>query len=417
MSQSTQSSAGPAGGEHSSRFYAWLAAIAVGLVVGLYGVVTLLLEGTAALGIDSQLPLGILLSTYEFFLMMSAGIMIGVIAVAAIFGISKYELVLKRGIVLSLATLAAGLFTIVIGLGRPERPAIQVFLSPNLSSPIWWMIMAAGLFGITLLALLYLLQWSDVDSRRPVTIVGVIGLLAGISVVVFAGMIFGLAETRPYYGGPLAPIYFLITGVMSGIAAMGLVTVAEYKATGTELGSELGEFVTKYVGGSLAAMLGLTIFAVAVKVIYGLTATSTSVAMAYEHMLLNSSFAPIYWLVGIVVGLIVPLALLLYPGTRTPNGVLAASAMALVGLFVTRYEFVVGGQVVSLTNDPSLQYPLVSYVPSGVELAIVVFAFALAALVYTVGQLLIDLDELPASLGDAEPATATPASAGGDDDD
>ncbi len=411
MSQSTERGLGIRDGDAGGKqLYAWLAAIGLGLLVGLYGIYRVLTDGTVAFGISNQLPWGILISTYEFFLLMSAGIMIGVVGLALVFRIRRFDPLIKRGVVLSLATLAAGLFTIVIGLGRPERPMIHAVINANPSAPIWWVIMFAGGFGAVLVALLFALESNWLESRLEegqitslTRVVGAVGILVGLAVMVAAGMIFGTAQARPYYGGALAPLYFVLTGVLSGVAAIGFVVAAEYKVTGTEMSDDLTTLLTDALGKFLGLLVAVALLTALVKAIYGLTSTSESTAMAYEHMLLGS-FAPLYWGVGILLGLVVPLALMLYAGTRTPNGVLAASALTLVGLFVTRYEFVVGGQIVALTDDPTHQYPLVSYVPSGVEIALIVFALALCALIYTIGRLLFDLEASP---HDAQQPTQT----------
>ncbi|WP_138005530.1 NrfD/PsrC family molybdoenzyme membrane anchor subunit [Halalkalirubrum salinum] len=377
------------------RFVSWLVLIGAGFLVGLYGAFRVLTEGTIALGISNQLPWGILISTYEFFLLTSAGIMVGIVSLALVFDVGRFDRLLKRGLLLALATLAAGLFTIAIGLGRPERPIIHAVINANPSSPIWWVIMFAGTFGAVLVALLVLVETDWVDSPSLTKLVGVAGLGVGLAVMVAAGMIFGTLPARPYYGGALAPVYFIITGILSGIAAVGAVVIAEHKLTGRDMSPELSALMTDYVGKLVGVLAGAGLVIAAIKAIYGLTSTSDSTAMAYEQMLLGS-FAPIYWGLGILVGLVVPIALMTAKRTRTPTGVLAASAAALVGLFVTRYEFVVGGQVVALTADPGHQYPIVSYIPSGVEIALIVFALALAAFIYTAGTLLMRLDEPPA---------------------
>ena len=420
MSQSTESGLGIRGdGTAGKWFYSWLLAIGLGLLVGLYGMYRVLTDGTAAFGISNQLPWGILISTYEFFLLMSAGLIIGVVAVALVFGVRQFDPLIKRGTLLSLATLAAGLFAIVIGLGRPERPMIHAVINANPSAPIWWVIMFAGSFAAILVALLVLMESSWVESRlagsgigpgQLTRGIGAVGVVVGLAVMVAAGMIFGTAQARPYYGGALAPLYFVLTGVLSGVAAIGFVVGVESKLAGTGMDDERMARVSDAVGKLLAGLVAAALLAALVKAIYGLTSTSESTAMAYEHMLLGS-FAPLYWGVGILLGLVVPLALMLYAGTRTPTGVLGASALTLVGLFVTRYEFVIGGQVVALTDDPSHQYPLVSYVPSGVEIALIVFAFALCALVYTIGNLLLDLDTSPHE--QQQPQTQSTAEPGG----
>lgn len=413
MNQPTERSSGLERiADGGTLLYAWLALIGVGLLVGLYGAFRVLTEGTVVLGIGNQLPWGILISTYEFFLLMSAGIVVGIVALSVVLGVQRFDPLAKRATLLALATLAAGLFTIVIGLGRPERPMVHALINANPSAPIWWVMMFAGAYGAALVGLLAVLELDRFRSDRLVPIVGTLALLLGIGVTVAAGMIFGTAQARPYYGGALAPVYFLVTGLLSGVAAVGLAITVEFKATDTTMPEEFRALMTDYVGPAFGVLLASVLLVAGIKAIYGLSSTSESTAMAYEHMLLGS-FAPVYWGLGILVGLVVPLALMVYPGTRTTDGVMAASAMALVGVFVTRYEFVVGGQVVALTPDPGHQYPFVSYIPTFTEVSLIVFGFALCALVYTVGSLLLDVDELP------EPSTGTmdPTTTGGVDDD
>ncbi|MGM0398094.1 MAG: NrfD/PsrC family molybdoenzyme membrane anchor subunit [Halobacteriota archaeon] len=412
MSGSTQQSAGAFGA--GGRLYGWLAVVAVAFIVGLYGVVRLLTEGAVVLGITEQVPWGILISTYEFFLLMSAGVMIGVVAVALVFGVERFELVVARGVLLAFATLAAGLTTILVSLGRPERPIVQAVINANPSSAIWWVVVLAGAFGVVLLALLVLVDRDGTTSTGTMQAIAVLGLLLGIGVAVAAGMIFGTAGARPYYGGALAPVYFIVTGLLAGVAALALVVGVEQVTSAEGLDDDLRALQTESVGRILAVLLGATLVIALVKALYGLTATKDATALAYQEMLLGS-FAPIYWGLGILVGLVVPLVLVATPRFRSVSGVTWAAVLALVGLFVTRYEFVVGGQVAALTPKSGYEYPIAGYAPSGIELAVVLFAFALCALVYTVGSMWLQPTEIP----DRErmrSLTESMAETGGDDD-
>ena len=406
MSGSTEQAVGDLGGGSQSLWYGWIALIASGLAIGGYGIYRVLVDGTVALGISSQFPWGLLISTYEFFLLMGAGIIISVVTLGLVFRIEGAELVLKRGVFLGAASVAAGLFAISISLGRPERPLVHALINANLSSAIWWVVMFAGLLVGLVFLLVVSIERDDLVTPTLSKTLGVVAFLVSLAVTVGAGFIFGMAEARPYYGSMFAPLYFLLTGVLSGVALVGFAIAAEFKLTANEMCIEMEEFLTQRLSLGLGALAGLGLLFAIVKAVYGLTATSESTAMAYEHMLLGS-FAPIYWGLGIVVGLVVPLALMLYPKTRTVNGVLVSGAAVLVGVFVTRYEFVIGGQVVALSPDPGYEYPIVSYAPSFVETALVIFAFALCALVYTAGRYVFTLDKIP-SFAKSEKTTCTP---------
>ncbi len=410
MSQSTERSLGILDGNAGGkRLYAWLAAIAIGLVIGLYGVVTLLLEGTVATGIDSQAPWGILISTYVFFALLSTGICIGVVALAGVFGAKKYEPLVKRGVMLSITTLAAGLLIIFVSLGH-QQGMLHLLLSANPASPMWWMIVFYSIYMVALLAEFYLLEWRGTSKLS----VSLLALLAPVAAGTTLGAIFG-TSIRPYYGDVFGPLYLILTAVLSGVALIAAVTIVESKLSGEKLDAARYSLLTDTLGKYMGLLLGITIVAVAWKYIMGLTATNSATAAAHEYML----FGPPSWWVwtfGIVLGLLVPFALVATSRTRNVNSVLAASVLVLIGMFASRLEYVLGGQVVSLTSDPSLQWPFVSYSPTGIEIAVVILGFAVFALLYTGSRLLFDLDEVPEH-DTKTPSTPSPAVTGGDDDD
>ena len=399
MSQETTQPTVPSSVGGSTLFRAWIVTIAAGLLAGSYGIYRVLTEGTVALGISNQFPWGLLISTYEFFLLMGAGIIISIVTLAVVFRVEGAELILKRAVILAIGSVAAGLFAITISLGRPDRPMIHAVINANLSSPIWWVVMFAGALVAVLAVFVLLLERGSTVRPEHVKAVGVGGFLVAIGMTLGAGYIFGMAESRPYYGGIFAPLYFLLTGVMSGVALVAFVVIAEFKLTGRQMCDELERFMTRYLSAGLGVLVGLSLLFALLKGTYGLTATSEATSMAYQQMLLGS-FAPIYWGLGILVGLVLPLAILLNPGTRTLNGVLVSAGAVIVGVFVTRYEFVIGGQVVALVQDPSYQYPIVSYTPSFVEGLLVLFAVALLASIYTFAQSICtttfcSLDQVP----------------------
>jgi len=374
------------------RMYAWLAAIALGLLVGLYGVFNVLTRGTVALGIDSQLPWGVLISTYVLLVLFSTGICIGVTSLSSVFGVERFDPLAKRGVLLSLATFAAGGLVIMAGLGQPFRAVPRMVFSANPSAPMWWMIVLYSVYSGALVAEFYLLDRADDPHGWLARGVGLVALVAPVLAGAMLGAIFGTAEARPYYGGIFASVYLLVTAVFSGVALLTAVAVVErHVADGAAVDEALiTGTLAKYLGGLAAVTLLLTVLRHA----YGLTATNEALAAAHEQMLLSTHGL---WTVGVGIGLgmVVPLALLASPRTRGVAGVFAASAFVVVGMFASRLEFVLGGQVVALTNDPSYQFPIVSYAPSIAELSIVVLGFALFALLYTVGSVLFDLDERP----------------------
>ena len=91
-----------------------------------------------AYNLTREVPWGILISTYVFFVVSSTGLCL-VSSLGHVFGIKQFELIGKRAIILAILTLLTGFGTIAMELNHPFRMIIWVMLSPNLASPIWWM--------------------------------------------------------------------------------------------------------------------------------------------------------------------------------------------------------------------------------------------------------------------------------------
>ncbi len=381
-------------GQKTSLYYVWIGAVGLGLLVGLYSIIRILTEGTVVLGLTDQVPWGILISTYVFFALLSTGICIGITSLSSVFGREKYDPLVKRGIFLSLITLAAGGLVIMAGLGRPFRAIPAMLLSPNPSAPMWWMIVLYSIYAAALVVEFLLIDRVENPPKKLSLGVATVALIAPILAGAMLGAIFGTAEARPYYGGIFAPVFLLVTAVLSGVALVAAVTAVERKLSATTRDVVSKELLTETLGKYLGVMAAAVLLLTGLRHIYGLVATNDALALAHEEMLLSST-GVLSVGVGVVLGLLVPMALMAHPKTRTVPGVFAASALVLVGMFVSRFEFVVGGQVAALTADNFHEFPVASYTPSAIELGIVVAGVALFALLYTVGRELLDLDELP----------------------
>ena len=89
-----------------ASFYVWIAVIAIALAVGVWGTITLLVDGHSTTGANAQIPWGIFVPGYVFFVAASAGCVI--VSLGYALGITRLELVMKRAVYLSIVTLVAG---------------------------------------------------------------------------------------------------------------------------------------------------------------------------------------------------------------------------------------------------------------------------------------------------------------------
>jgi Ni/Fe-hydrogenase subunit HybB-like protein len=114
-----------------------------------------------------------------------------------------------------------------------------------------------------------------------------------------------------------------------------------------------------------------------------------------------------FWSWEIVLGAIIPIALLLGAKTFDSEALLfTGSAMTVVGLVMHRWHTTMIGFLTPLTQDPAITYPITpSYTPSLVEWSVVVGILGAVMLALTLG-----LRYLPAF----DPAPAEHAVAGTD---
>jgi len=370
----------------SWSFYGWVAVVILGIAIGIWGAVTLLSQGHATAGTGDQIPWGIFVPGYVFFVAASAGCVI--VSLGYALGITRLELVMKRAVFLAIVTLVAGGILILLDLGSPQK-VFHFITSPNFASPMWWMSVFYILLYLTLLLIEF--YFIHTHTTKPLRILSVIVALSAIAVHSTLGAIFGFAFVRTYFGGAFAPIYFILIAVVIGTALLLFVTILQYKLTRTTMSPELHKLVLD-LGKFLGVVVGLTIFFTLWRDLAGIRSTIATTALAYEHIL--STWW--YWVIVILMGLIIPLFLIYNPGTRNLNGIVVSSILVLVGMFTARLEYTLGGQIVPVLQDlRHLGYPLGSYSSTFVEIAVVILAFAVCALLYTLGTKVLALEEVP----------------------
>ncbi|WP_162911055.1 hypothetical protein [Azohydromonas sediminis] len=108
----------------------------------------------------------------------------------------------------------------------------------------------------------------------------------------------------------------------------------------------------------------------------------------WQHLWSRPALQAEVWL-----GIGVPLAITVLPGLRKSLGLqLVAAVIAVVALFVARYHFVVGGQLVALFKG-SWAHGLLSYSPSLTEWAVLATAVFLANVVNAAGEKFLGLGD------------------------
>ena len=160
-----------------------------------------------------------------------------------------------------------------------------------------------------------------------------VGLPFAILTGVYTGVLLMQSPGRALWHSALVPVVFLNGGLVSGMAAVILVSVGRLSQ---ELLSKLG----RVVGWLVLLELGLVI----VELVALLNGGAEGVEVA--KALLAGSFSFLFLGVQIVLGAVIPLLILLRSKVSSA-AVAVACALVLVGIFTMRYVVVIGGQVIN----------------------------------------------------------------------
>ncbi len=377
--------AGLAGAVQALRgkvYYLAVALMAVLFLAGAAaGIHAKLIGSLHAYGAYREMPWGILISTYVFFVVTSTGLCL-VSSIGHVFGVKDFGPIAKRSVFLAVATILAGFFVIFFEIENPFRMAIYNVISPNLTSNIWWM---GTLYGAYMAFMAFEFMMLVKGKYKVATIAGFAGVIAGVAAHSNLGAVFGMLDGREFWYGPFMPIYFIASAMMSGSAAIILFTWLGYKIIGEEMTPQMQRALklTSQVGILLITVI---LFFTVWKFIIGF-AGGEAKKLALEA-LLTGPFAFNFWVLEVGVGMIVPLILFLQARGKQMGMMAAASAMMMFGIFFMRYDLVVVGQVVPVQYELGVNdYPgLLSYTPSAHEILVVLGGIGLAGLIFLLGE-------------------------------
>ena len=195
-------------------------------------------------------------------------------------------------------------------------------------------------------------------------------ILAGVGIPVacflhgYAGFIFGSVKANALWMSPLMPVIFIMSAVVSGIALCMLtyIIIMEWKAFRSRKatnGHSAGEIrgvehdviskSTRYLLGFLVAAISLELLDL---IFRGYTALKSWDIL--RSVMYGKDFINIFVL-QYTLGNLVPFVLLLLPG-RTIKRTVLALVLVLFGVFMMRWNVVIGGQAFSLSFAGYMHY-------------------------------------------------------------
>lgn len=335
-------------------------------------------------GVTRQIPWGILISGYIFCVVTSTGLCL-VSSIGHVFGYEPYMPIAKRAVFMSIVFMLAGFSIIFFDIENPFRMAIYNVISPNFTSNMWWM---GTLYGLYLFALgveyFFLLDQNHAMSRLS----GLFGVIFGVAAHSNLGAVFGMLHGREFWYGPYMPIYFIVSAMMSGGAAIIFFTCMAWMINRGILSRRM-ERAIKAVCQLTTMLIAIIMFFTMWKIISGVVSPEKYVAI---KAFIFGPYALNFWGAELMLGMVLPFIILIR--SRGINFVLmfVASGMMMIGIFFMRYDLVLAGQIVPVFHALNVEEysSLLSYVPSFHEISVVVGGLAFAALAFITGEKILN---------------------------
>jgi Ni/Fe-hydrogenase subunit HybB-like protein len=335
-----------------------------------------------AYGCTREVPWGLLIATYVFFVVTSTGLCL-VSSIGHVFGVENFQPIAKRSVFMAIVSIIAGFLVIAFEIENPWRMAIYNITSPNITSNIWWM---GTLYGAYLFFMVIEFALLMMGKHKQAGYLGLLGVVAGIAAHSNLGAVFGLLGGREFWHGPYMPIYFITSAMMSGCAAVIFFTWIAYRTNGWEMSPALKNSLQS-VAKLGALLISVIMFFTCWKIISGVSGNPPG---KYEAMMaiLNGPYSIPFWIGEVMLGMVIPFVIILVTRAKNMKALFIASLSSIIGIFFMRYDLVIVGMIVPhFHNLDVIDLPhLFKYTPSFHEILITVGAMGLCASGFLMGE-------------------------------
>ena len=320
---------------------------------------------------------GLLIVIYPYITGLVAGAFI-LASLEKVFRVKEVEPTYRLALLTALAFLIVAPMPLQAHLGHPER-SFEIFLTPHLRSAMAmfgfvyaWYLMVVLLLEIwfeyradvvawarqergpmRLVHWLFTLGSHDVSpeavafDRRAVRLITLVGIPSAFILHGYVGFIFGSVKANPWWSSVLIPIVFLFSAIVSGISLVLLLYYLTSLVRGRQPSMECLDKLAAFLLYSLILDLSLEVL----DFTHRLYQSEESIHILSE--LIHGKLFISLTIVQLLIGTLGPIALLaLVRGSKLPaelrrTAYVLAALLVQVGIFSTRWNVVIGGQLFS----------------------------------------------------------------------
>jgi Ni/Fe-hydrogenase subunit HybB-like protein len=326
---------------------------------------------------EVELQWGLLVVIYPYVTGLVAGAFI-LASLERVFNVKEVEPTYRLAMLTALAFLLVAPLPLLAHLGHPLR-SFEIFLTPNSKSAMAmfgfvyaWYLMVVLLLEIWFEYRADLVRWSNsargprrillwilslgsrslsreavAFDRKAVYAITVIGIPSAFLLHGYVGFIFGSVKANPWWSSVLMPIVFLFSAIVSGISLVFLLYYLSTQIRGRQLDMACLNKLASFLFYALIVDFSLELL----DFIHRLYESEESIQIL-SRLIFSKLFISLT-IVQILLGTILPLILLAVsrfsniPAELKRNGYFIAALLVQVGIFSTRWNVVIGGQLFS----------------------------------------------------------------------
>ena len=378
-------------------FLAWLAFLALCLIIGLVSAYEVLTKGLSVTNMNNTVPWGLWITIDLSSIALGAGAFT-LSAIVYLLRLKRFMPIVRLAVYIGFIGYTAALLTLVMDIGRPDR-----FWHPwvywNVHSVLWeitwcitlYLIIMAVEFLPVITELPYFNRWPRARHfahtlHKLAPVFALLGL--GISLLHQSslGATYGILRSRPIWFKPSMPIMFILSAVAAGPAvAMAIAFLAEWGTGKKTVAHDVLRQIARFSGFGLLAYAYIKFWDLAAVTYYG---RSPQVNQGFAMLNEQTPYGFGFWVVEVIVGIVIPAIFFLSSRfNRKPIYLVVGAMCAMIGIVANRWDVTVSGLSVPLAYSPGALYqsPPGAYSPSITEWGIAIGVVGFVLLMLTLG--------------------------------
>jgi len=326
---------------------------------------------------EIELHWGILIVVYPYVTGLVAGAFI-LASLVKVFNVKEVQPTYRLSLLTALAFLIAAPLPLLAHLGHPEK-SLEIFLTPNQNSAMAmfgfvyaWYLMAVLLLEIWFDYRKDLIVWADNSKglrkwmhrvialfstdisneavsfdKKAVKAITIVGIPSAFLLHGYVGFIFGSVKANPWWSSVLMPIVFLFSAIVSGIALVLLIYMVVTLVRRQKIDMSCLDRLASFLFYAMIVDFSLE----ALDFVHRIYESEESIEILSQ--LISGRLFVSLVVIQLLLGMLLPLGalssvkLFKWPAELRRHIYFVSALLVQVGIFTTRWNVVIGGQLFS----------------------------------------------------------------------